>query len=246
MSIQFPNSINIGGTSSGGANIEGYIPTNTTYTVKTDGTGDFSKLSEAISFLSNKWSTGTVNISIAAGTYSESGTIVIGSSLIGIPRLNITGAGVSNTTIQNTSAGQAILFSQYRNICNLEDLTIENTNSNTPFAVVQCDFANATIKNVKTIKGQYSIFAGGGYSELIMKGTITIQNSSTCAIGVQQQSSVLADQTTLTIDTAPTGVSILRLANFIFAAGSQTWNSVTTQYSQTINTVTKEGCIYHD
>lgn len=232
------------GESAGGANAT-YIPENTTYTVKTDGTGDFSLLSEAITFLQNKWSSGTVTIDIGAGTY-EDGKISISQKLIGFPDLVIKGAGKDNTIIHNTSTSQAVLISNFRNKCTFQDLTFENTNVTTPFSVFQLDFANATIKNVKLENGQYTLFVGGGYSQLVMNGTVDIQNSSTAAIGVQQQSSILANQITLNIDTAPLAISILRLATFIFAAGTQNYTSVTTQYSQTVNTITKEGCIYKD
>lgn len=246
MSIQFAGGINIGGTSSGGANIEGYIPTNTTYTVKTDGTGDFSLLSEAIDFLADKWSTGTINIEMGAGTFIENERINIDEKLIGIPVLKITGAGQANTIIQNTSTAAAIRFGDYKNDCTFSDMTIENTNATPPFAVFQLNRAYGKIKNIKLVNASYVLFVGGALSQLTIQGTSEFDNATNSAIGVQQNSVVVADQTAMTIKNAPTGISILRLANFIFAAGTQTWTSVTNQYSQTVNTVTKEGCIYKD
>lgn len=67
-----------------------YLPDGTTITVASSG-GDYTKLSEAVAFLQGKWSDGAVTISIANGTYTESETVFVNTSVFNIPFVDIVG-----------------------------------------------------------------------------------------------------------------------------------------------------------
>ena len=84
--------------------LSGYIPSGTVISVKTDGTGDFTTLSDAVSSLVGKWSNGTVTISLGNGTFTESSGITLNGSYFSIPLIVITGQGKANTTVSYTGS----------------------------------------------------------------------------------------------------------------------------------------------
>lgn len=87
-----------GGTTNTDTN---FIPANTILTVKTDGSGQFTKLSEAINYLTGKWSNGTVTIQLGEGNFVEENTIDIPE--FNIKTLQIIGQGVDKTSISCSS-----------------------------------------------------------------------------------------------------------------------------------------------
>lgn len=85
------------GTTGGTQQDTNFIPANTILTVKTDGSGQFTQLSEAINYLTNKWSNGTVTIQLGEGDFVEENTIDIPE--FNIKTLQIIGQGVDKTSI---------------------------------------------------------------------------------------------------------------------------------------------------
>jgi len=79
--------------------LNGFLPKGTVISIKTDGTGDFTKLSDAISYLTGKWSNGNVNISLGSGTFTETALIEINATNFSIPLLIIQGQGIDTTTL---------------------------------------------------------------------------------------------------------------------------------------------------
>lgn len=248
MSLNF-DSINIGGTSGGGANAT-YIPAGTTYTVKADGTGDFTKLSDAVNFLNNKWSPYVVTISIGAGTFIENGKVEIIDTLhSGIPNIIIEGAGVDSTILQNTSTQNALIFRNLRasNIV-VKNLTIENTNESLPvIALYVAGSRVVRIANVKLKNAQQALFLGVANAEAFIEGNLTIENATVNGIEVQNNSAVsVANLATVAFKDMPLGIHIIRQSKVVFFGSTPSFTSVTTKASQAINTQTADGYIYTD
>ena len=82
--------------------LSGFIQRNTNITVKTDGSGNFTNLQDAVNYLNGKWSNGIVIISLDAGTFSSDKAVVIYPQNFNIPELRIVGAGVNSTTLKRT------------------------------------------------------------------------------------------------------------------------------------------------
>lgn len=76
---------------------QGYIPAETDFRIKANGTGAFPTLQDAINYLHNKWSNGRIYITLEAGTHYISQNITIQNLWCNIPFLEIRGEGNSNT-----------------------------------------------------------------------------------------------------------------------------------------------------
>lgn len=74
-----------------------FIPAGTVITVEADGSGQFTKLSEAIEYLTGKWSNGVVTIQLGEGDFVEESTINIPE--FNINMLQIIGQGADKTSI---------------------------------------------------------------------------------------------------------------------------------------------------
>lgn len=85
------------GIESGGGSIDNYLAGGTVITVKADGSGDYTTLESAINYISDKWSSGTVKISVSADTYVISSPITLSNQNL---RLLIEGQGTSSTWLK--------------------------------------------------------------------------------------------------------------------------------------------------
>lgn len=84
--------------------LDNFIPSHTTYTVEADGSGDFATIHDAIDFLQDKWSNGTVYIHLGTGTFNISSTVDINFINMSLG-LEIYGNGKDNTIINLTTNG---------------------------------------------------------------------------------------------------------------------------------------------
>ena len=86
-----------GESEGGGGQDPNFLPDGTIITIKSNGTGDYTDIGSAISYLSDKWSSGTVKISVSAETFTLSSPIIINN-----PNLNliIEGQGTSSSFIK--------------------------------------------------------------------------------------------------------------------------------------------------
>ena len=119
----------------GGGTDTNFVPAGTILTVKTDGSGQFTQLSEAINYLTNKWSNGTVTIQLGEGAF-DSLTYTTSSS---IPSLVIKGVSQSATTITS-------VYLTGNGFCQLIDLSVESTKAP---AVYAYDSVHLICKGVK-------------------------------------------------------------------------------------------------
>lgn len=230
---------------------DGYLPSGTTYTLKSDGSGDFTSLSDAIAFLNNKWSDGTITLSIPADeTIYETNTVTINSANsvnMNIPCLKIEGGNDSTSIIENTQ----VLTSQgsYMYIYGMKDIRFKNltfkkdtyqtgttrmlgvrAEANSNVTIDTCNFENLT----------NALIANDGGS-LHLKGSITMTNSEWNGLALQNCGRADGANVSLTFSSIRTAMNIdsgsyLSLANPTFS-----FNSVTTKCNVTPNTITKSG-----
>lgn len=112
-----------------------FIPANTIITIETDGSGDFTKLSDAVDYLTGKWSNGTVTIQLGEGEFVEDDKIInIENSPFNIPTLIVTGSGQDKTNVifdynDPTTNTSGIRF-HYTPVCmTFQDMTLTDSAS---------------------------------------------------------------------------------------------------------------------
>lgn len=223
--------------------LSGYLPDGTTITVKTDGTGDFTSLADAISYLTNKWSDGSVTISIGAGTYSVSSAVNINGNKFNIPYLNISGNAVSDTifNFSNSSSTGLIQASNINGCITLQKITINGAGSSVAGSrginVISTHGAvyiqNVNVSNVNA----------GICIATLGRAWVSGCTISNCASGMWCGNASIAFCMNDTFSNCSGGMSLYKGAQ-IFLEGTGTFTNVTTPYSQTINTLTSNGIIY--
>ena len=216
-STDFDVSKGVGGSSVADDN---YLAPDTTLTVKTDGTGDFTSLNDAISYLTGKWSTGTVNINIAAGTYTTTSRIDIAGTSFNIPRLIISGAS-ADTTIISCATAQSSGIIRVLNTWN--DIRI----------------------NKITIQGAGKT-ASGGIGIVAQNNSLPVYTEQAkikdVEIGYKMKQTGVSKILNFAFDNCGTAINVESGSTTLVINPSYT--SVTTQLNQTKNTLTYNGIIY--
>ena len=81
----------------------GYIPAETDFRIKADGTGNFPTINDAIDYLYNKWSNGVIYITLEAGTHYISRNSTIQNLWCNLPHILIRGESESSTFLVGSS-----------------------------------------------------------------------------------------------------------------------------------------------
>lgn len=208
------------GEYTGGDIKNSYLAPDTTLTVKTDGTGDFTSLNDAISYLTGKWSTGTVNINIAAGTYTTTSKIDIAGTSFNIPRLIISGAS-ADTTIISCATAQSSGIIRVLNTWN--DIRIR----------------------LLTIQGAGKT-ASGGIGIMAQNNSLPVYTEQVkikdVEIGYKMRQTGVSKILNFAFENCGTAVSVEAGSTTLIINPSYT--NVTTQLNQTKNTLTYNGIIY--
>lgn len=218
-----------------------FIPSGTVINVKTDGTGDFTKLSDAVNYLTGKWSNGQITIKSGSGTFTESGMVTIEGNLFNIPKLIIKGNGrtdtiINRTGIANWTAGINIKGA----IVQIEDLTVTVDNPSAGF----CIFSNAgsftSIKNVNVT---------GGTTGYHTNSIFSFRDTSIYATGVTkciqaQNGQVEMWNTTCVFANATTAITAID-GSTIRISGNSTKNftNVNNTFNVNANTLSSNGFI---
>ena len=157
MSLNF-GGINIGGTSSGGSN-SSYIPANTTYNIKTDGTGDFATIVDALEFLKGKWSDGKICLSLDAGTHSFANSNYTYSGMYGSGDMLIYIKGVSKNSTIIDFAGKSLNL-EFANFIFSDIQLYDSTHSTiTHDKVLTVRYgSDITFQNVKFVNGGVQVY----------------------------------------------------------------------------------------
>lgn len=231
--------------------LSNFIPDGTIYTLNSNGSGDFTTLTAAIAFLENKWSNGTVTLSIPADvTIQETNTVTINSANsvnMNIPCLKIEGGNASTSIIENTQ----VLTSQgsYMYIYGMKDIRFKNltlkaatyqTGSTRMIGLRSEVGSNVTIDTCNFENLTNALLANDGGS-LHLKGSITMTNSEWNGLTLQNCGRADGAGVSLTFSNIRTAMNIdsggyLSLANPTFS-----FSSITTKCNVTPNTITTSG-----
>ena len=150
-----------------------FLPDGTIITVKSDGTGDYTKLSDAVNSLTGKWSDGQIYIDVY-GTIVENSTINIYGRSFNFSYLWIR-AGESNAKVQFTNTGTGINIGHNARV-HILSLNFENTNgttSNNYHLISAGNFSDAVINGCTLTGGNVIVSVG----DLILVGNIVINNT---------------------------------------------------------------------
>ena len=110
-SITITNDGTISSVGGGGTDVN-FIPAGTVVDVKLDGSGQFTKLSDAINYLTGKWSNGTVTIQLGEGTFEETEPITIDGNKFNFSNLVICGTNRDNSIISFNISGIVNYFEE--------------------------------------------------------------------------------------------------------------------------------------
>lgn len=230
------------------ARYENFIP-DSTITVETDGTGDFTTLSAALEYIANKWSNGRVAIILGEGTFTESESITI-------PRYNfsglvIQGQGVDKTTlnIPCTNASGAIVVNETRQNIWIQKIFFNNSSPSISGAgICALNGGSARVTDSKFsdyIRGGFITQQGGTFW---IGGTNEVANTSAtgmrAAIWCGCGNIYLASGSVLKVkNIAENG--LLVTGGGIIQCNGATYqiNSVTNRYNVTRNTIQEAGII---
>lgn len=185
-----------------------FLPSGTVIKVELDSSGDFTSLSDAVNYLTGKWSNGAVTIRLGSGTFIEPATILLDNQNFNIPNLIINGNGASGTSIDSVGIADAYYVIKVLNGVNLEinNLLIKNSNGssatgyrgieinagcNVSFTDVSCQginrlatvFGNAIcslVGNISISEARLGLIADGGRI-VLGKGTL----DTTCTLVIQ-------------------------------------------------------------
>lgn len=238
MAFNFNTMIGGGGT----ANLKNYIAGGTVITVKADGTGDFTSLKDAVDSLTGKFSDGKITISIGAGTFNITETVVIDGGNFNFAELEISGAGKENTIIQNTSATQyqqIILVQNTSTLVVIKNLTTKGASSSSGVGIASLVSCNINIIDVEVDNCFWGLYPDHNSRMFItdVKGT-----DLNYVMNVNRGSKVFC-RGNFTISNAAQVFHVSNASTINVIGVTTTFTNVTTTVSQTINTITSNGMI---
>lgn len=231
----------LGETSGGGETPTNYIPNGTVYTVKADGTGDFVKISDALTFLVGKISDGGVKIEVSAGTFNDE-RIYVGSTT-NIKKITVEGAGVENTTV-NLGAGDYKILSTDGGFLSVNKINFVQTNGTKQYRgacagkngyleIANCAFTNFNDFTVGVIQG----------AQCFLSGTLTFTDC-TKAICCEAGSIYTSYGVNLNMKNLDTGIFVDGGGFIKLVHPNITVDNVANTYSKTKNQLTSAGIIF--
>lgn len=227
-----------------GASGSNFIPANTVYHIKADGSGDFATLKDAIDSLNGKLSNDAVTIELGAGTFEISSSITIDGSKFHIPQLKIKGAGATSTIISSTISDNSYIFLLTNKLnCRFEDIKIlkETGTSSTDYRGMLIDDCSFFAKNLN-IKGINNAIYPRMNSEVIISGTLNFEDCKFCLTCASSR--LTSDwQTTTNFTNVATAFAVNSGGEIHGYGLTCNYTDVTTKTSQTVGTATNNGWI---
>lgn len=224
-----------------------YIQAGKLFEVKLDGSGDFTKLSDAIAYLDGKWSDGRVIIHLGEGTFTESANIEIGHYVyFNIPRIDIYGEGEAKTKLSFTSNQVSPCFSVWGpgTYVVLGNITIEQSggSKSTDYrGICAYNFGNLTVYNLTTEGCNYALNAIAG-GKVAVNAPITIKN---CSLGFGAEGGLVQCMYGMTMNFNNVDYAFFVLGGGIMQLNRPTYNGTSVTYKTNITpgTSATEGLI---
>ena len=218
--------------------LDNYIPRNTVINVKLDGTGDFTTLESAISYLTGKWSNGAVAIQLGAGTFTGSSAIIIDTFNFNFTRLVIYGQGVTNTTIVRNSIQDwsgAITVTSVGTPVIIKELSIEvGTNSPNARVLQANQGAKVEAANCSLSNGRAGIM-GYDRGNITCSGTTIYISNCPVGIAVQQASCSMRNSNLVLSDISSFVLDCMEGSNIIIHGCTKTSTNVAAWSAQEVN-----------
>ena len=224
--------------------LSNFIPSNVAINVRSDGTGDFTTIADALTYLEGKWSNGGITLSVK-GTFNISSGIVIDTKTFAFPSLAFTGDTVNNTIINYSGTGTAIKVRGSSIIVRLTNFTLNHTGTS-PVGVAFQDFTNGYIDNA-TLNFTNTAIDGitSSRTTLTELGDYINITNATSAIHADQGGKLFAG--VMTHSSITNCSTCWQVSNGAILSGvgstTPTYTNVTNKFSQTVGTATTNGWI---
>lgn len=242
----FNNNNNNANSSGGGTGTDvNFIPAGTVVDVKLDGSGQFTKLSDAINYLTGKWSNGTVTIQLGEGTFEETESITIDGNKFNISNLEIKGNSSTGTIVSFSSSTPTNLYVINNAFVSIFDMQfsanasswcIEQNQQSTLF-MENCLISNVSTRGIQVISG----------SRLCISTKITLIGASPKgAIGIACSGggkATFKGQSNISMSNFATGLAVGSGGLIALNYCTKTFSNVTNTTSQTIGTANTNGLI---
>lgn len=242
------NYLPVFGESQGGGSEATRLASGTTLTVKTDGSGDFTTIQDAISYLNGKWCEGVVTIQLGNGTFTFDSNLNF--NFIAIKRLNLTGSSLGETILSDTRT--TLSSNQYSIRVNMPYFSISKLSlqgSASSYAkesigiLVESEASLATISNVSI--DHFSIGIQSTASKVQISNTINISDCGYTGFRCRGAGVLCSNWApAITLNTIGSYGFAVDYGGIISLTNPNiTYTSVSTHTSQTVGTATNDGWI---
>lgn len=226
---------------------ENYLPHGTVINVKTDGTGDFTNLNDALEYLKGKFSNGQITIQFGEGTFTHSANTTINGSNMNFTALIIKGMGANETTLEYTTTAVTACITVAEGVTVfLQDLTIKRPTgtSSTDYRGVNV-IENSMLRVLRlNIEGCNYALNIGGLGKIYLVGTINISDSNIAIITEGGGTITSAWSPTINFKNCNKAVHVNNGGKVnISNSATITFTNVTTKTNQAVGTATNMGWI---
>lgn len=230
----------------GGNSASSFIADGTVINVKADGTGDFATIKDAIDSLEGKWSTGSVTISLDAGTHYVDNKINIKLAQSNFKEIIIAGAGAASTIVEsrlNTGNNPAIYCSEVGTV-RLKDFTLKHSSG-----TQSTDYRGICAERLSTLFISGLSFIGTNLALRALNGatvfaTGTIEFSGlNVAIDANGGAKMIFNGATNSFTNITTAYNVGNGSVINGWSVTNTYTSVTNKTSQTVGSATNNGWI---
>lgn len=216
-----------------------FIPPNTTITVDANGGGDYTTLQEAFAFLSGKWSSGEVTISIKNGTYTATSgatSISFNATTASIPKIIISGESRTGVILKPRVFVRGSLATPVL----IRRLTIDCIDA-TSSAALELYGIFAEVQDVLVKNCWAGIYPQNG--AIANVGSIYADTVSSAAIFPNVGATIIVNGT-LTCSSVDCAVTVGWGSTSIIYNVTKAFTNVRVETGQTIGTPTMHGIIY--
>jgi hypothetical protein len=221
-----------------------FLPSGTVIKVELDSSGDFTSLSDAVNYLTGKWSNGSVVIQLGNGTFDIDATINITGYNYNFHKLVIKGNGATNTTINSTLTNSNYIF-LIKDRAYIEFLDIAFTKTDgtqsTSYSGIMFSNADGDIKNCSFQGLTNAVYARTG-SKILLYGSTSFSNAN-IAINCDCSQIVGCWAATSSFTNITTAINVGTGGIINGYNWSQTYTNITNKTSQTVGTPTSNGWI---
>ena len=234
MSIRIGNNVITGG---GLVSDPNFLPDGKIINIKVDGSGDFTKLSEAIDYLNGKWSNGSITIQFGEGTFEEIEQVIIDGD-----KFNF-----SNLVISGTNRDTSIISFNISGLANYSEELVVEHKTNVLFKDISLTGKGRTlVSSGDIVLNNVSISSDGNTCFYCLSGTsyldgIILKNAQ---LGLAVMGRLNSNyQSNITLQSLTTGIQVVRGGLVALNNLKRVVSNVTNLTNQSIGTANLNGFI---